>query len=311
MKKLMLMSALAGAILITTATTSCKKGDQGPAGANGVAGKDAKAPATPEAAKLSMKSHVAVYTSAVTALTKTPGLEKVELAKLADVEKLVSTEEKNEAIAAAKALTTTAIKNKAVAAAKAKLKALDILKNSILQLANVTANSKVNEIFTAYEVQAKIHINADPSTTHINAFNQIAVVVEKDKYIALLKDLDCIKANTTETILEATNAAISELKVANELKTLTTKPEIDAAVAKAEGIELTDVYGAKLTDETTAVSKNQKAAVKAYLAAKTLVVSLIEESMKAHSLSFKDLGITEELQKELGLVAATAPKSKN
>ena len=41
MKKLMLLSAIAGAILITTATTSCKKGDQGPAGANGVAGKDA------------------------------------------------------------------------------------------------------------------------------------------------------------------------------------------------------------------------------------------------------------------------------
>lgn len=32
------MSALAGAILITTATTSCKKGDQGPAGANGANG---------------------------------------------------------------------------------------------------------------------------------------------------------------------------------------------------------------------------------------------------------------------------------
>ena len=41
MTKLMIMSALAGAILITTATTSCKKGDQGPAGANRVAGKDA------------------------------------------------------------------------------------------------------------------------------------------------------------------------------------------------------------------------------------------------------------------------------
>ena len=41
MKKLMLMSALAGAVLMTTVTTSCKKGDQGPAGANGV-GKDGK-----------------------------------------------------------------------------------------------------------------------------------------------------------------------------------------------------------------------------------------------------------------------------
>lgn len=39
MKKSMLMSVLAGAILITTATTSCKKGDQGPAG---VSGKDGK-----------------------------------------------------------------------------------------------------------------------------------------------------------------------------------------------------------------------------------------------------------------------------
>ena len=48
------MSALAGAILITTATTSCKKGDQGPAGANG---KDATTtkPTTPALAKVLVK----------------------------------------------------------------------------------------------------------------------------------------------------------------------------------------------------------------------------------------------------------------
>ena len=57
----MLMSALAGAILITTATTSCKKGDAGTPGANG---KDATTtkPTTPALAKLAVKTSLSDYT---------------------------------------------------------------------------------------------------------------------------------------------------------------------------------------------------------------------------------------------------------
>lgn len=307
MTKLMLMSALAGAILITTATTSCKKGDQGPAGVNG---KDAKIDpttiklTTPVLAKAAVKTSLADYKKN----KESPNLNGLDVTKLTEA-KLVTQADKDALVAEKNALTTTAIKEKAIKDAQARKAALALIESVKGTLSSgLGAASATLEYYKSYKTESDKIVKGETYAfqKHIAQANHEA----KNAQTTLLESLDCIKDEAGS--LTQTAAKIdAELKAANDLKTATEQERTDAITA-ANLIRLTDAYGKEVADN--AVSAAQKTAIENYLASKNTLVELINESKAAFSLSFKDLGITEELQKELGLVAApvaTGEKSKN
>ncbi len=313
MKKLMLMSALASAILITTATTSCKKGDQGPAGANGV-GKDGKTSlvGTSQAVKSALK----VYTEASTA-----GLGEESVNKAAE---LVTVEDRHNAVLAA-SLSTTAEVKKAVSDLEAKIKLVD-------ELDELVNDGKTGNLFSSdsSNVTTLVGLIVNENVVLSSTDNKIFVQTEIEKN-ALVHKFKSIK-DINKTLVEAKSdlqADIEKLKKLS-INILSETKDIQAAIQAAKKIQVTDVEGNKLVLEyasnlvDAAQGKNKEAidvlsvskalkqlAIKKADAKKELKEAIAElDALKPAATVFSELKITDVLRKELGLVAATVAPNK-
>lgn len=298
MKKTMLLSAVAAAILITTATTSCKKGDQGPAGKDGTSA-GAK-PTTPALAKAMVSNGLSNYTVAKGSVS----LTGIDLTKLTDA-KLVTQEDIDKIIAEKEALTTTTVRDAAIKAATDRKKALDLIESVKAGLSSTLgAASATSDYYASYKIESDKVTGASGNGIAFGKHFDNPAASAKQTQADLLKSLEVIKAETGSLTVTAKKIA-AELAAANALKTAT-EAERNEAIRVAKLIKSTDVYG--VVEGTPAVTVDQKAAIGIYLASKKTLVELINESKSAFGLSFEDLKITEELQKELGLTAAPAKK---
>ena len=316
MKKLMLMSALASAILITTATTSCKKGDQGPAGANGV-GKDADiAPF----AKLTLTSAHVEYNKAKNALGS-----KVDVTKLTTNE-LWSVSDRNKAVADVTAsVTTTATKEDLVDAATNNVKALTLLKGE----KNLIKTGSVTAVVTAY-IAGVAEITNDNVSKSKTIFGN-STLVTNDLVTKAINDriLLISLSNTTSLGNLTLEKAIEKAAIEKaNVDALVVVDDVTKAIDAAKNKQVTDVYGNKLVlnyivnqDDIVngfidnkpfqAVLSTQKDLVATYWSFKKLLISSLAqyEKINANDADFSKIN-TDALRKELGLLAPTAPKSK-
>lgn len=303
MKKSMLMSALAGAILITTATTSCKKGDAGTPGANG---KDATTtkPTTPALAKASVKNSLSAYITA----KNSSNLKSIKLGKLTEVT-LVTQDEKQAVIDEKTALTTTVVKDAAIKAATDRKKALELIESIKANLSSTLgATSATSAYYASYKTESDKITSANEDGYAFRSHFDKPASGAKNTQSSLLSSLFVI-ANETGSLTVTAAKIEAELKAATDLKTAT-EDERTEAIRVANLIKLTDAYGKEVTDASNAVSADQKTAIENYLASKNTLVELINESKAAFGLSFKDLGIIEALQKELGLAEVPVVPAK-
>ena len=226
---------------------------------------------------------------------------------------MVTETDRSAVIAEKTALTTTAVKEAAIKAATARKTALALIESVKGTLSpTLGATSATSAYYDSYKIESN-KITAPPAVqfNNIQAFGAILYSNPSDevksKQGKLLASLECIKDETGSLTVTAAKIE-AELKTANELKTAA-EVERNEAIRVANLIKLTDAYGKEVADND-AVSADQKIAIENYLASKNTLVELINESKAAFGLSFKDLGIIEALQKELGLAEAPVVPAK-
>lgn len=326
MKKLMLMSALASAILITTATTSCKKGDQGPAGANGV-GKDGKDGAiTVGMAQIALRSSVKEYTEDA-GYTAATGIASISKTCIDNAANLKTVAERHAEVEKAKKAITENEKKEKLKSITNEEAALAILEQYMESHSTIAKPSNALKIETyAQNVKAAlVHLNSA-----FTVGTKILVSVEKiesvssamDLLIAStdLKDLATVALAKAKLKTKTDNLAKLQVVADETVKTAFIKKATDLTVTDANGVVLVCPYdnGSEASctyangDAGTVVTTLQKeSAIKAVISRNALVSAIKDlEKLSPNDSAFATYGVDAKLRKELGLAEAPVVPAK-
>lgn len=319
MKKQVLLSAIAGALLIGTVAPSCKKGDTGAPGKDGVAGatgkdgKDGKdgINTTAESAEVAVRSLMDRYKATKLAVTD---IEDVAKGGLKD---LVSNEDVQTQIRAINGWVSEDDKKEAVKSAAEKLAAVKALLSYTEKFA--TKPATVKALYDAYAAEvAKVKNAKAKEEVEVFGKRVVATTELKNNYRKELKSFDGIKedltviddqtAMTFETALETEQK--KEAKSTNLVNTLARQQE---KARKAELAKLTDNLGAHVDANATGngqnvtvtggVTADQKTAIANFFDAKADLLKQVGFALKnfGTELTLEKMGINADMKKELGL----------
>lgn len=333
MKKQVLLSAIAGALLIGTVAPSCKKGDTGAPGKDGIGinGKDGKdgingkdaIPTTPESAEITVRSILGRYNSAKTALGAT-----IDAILKGGEKALVSNDEVKKEIEAIDKWVSEDDKSKAIELANKKIAAVKVLlsykgsvgKNGSINNATLDGEASatsIKELYDAYVEEANLIVNAGKSIESQFAFGEKTAVnkTARKKYAEEIKSFDCISKDplsATLTVSDVISKYEEQLTTANNLVSKKVTAVVNTLASQkskattAAKLKLTNELGEHVEANTAVdngVSKERKEMIVELFEAKGDLIKQVNYALKhfAKDLDLDKMGINAALAKELGL----------